>query len=376
MSKEISKTRSLVSTALETGHVELSIQTLDLPPVGDDDVVVRVEASPINLSDLMLLLGPTMLDTFSESNANNKKSVKGKVVEGKLALLKTRFGIPMVAGNEGAGTVIAAGKSAAAQALLGKTVAGVGGEFFAEHRVLHHMFVMPMDDGVPARAAASSFVNPMTALGMIETMRSEGFQGIIHTAAASNLGRMLNRLCLSENIKLINIVRREEQVELLKSLGAEFVVNSSSETFEQDLRTAIEATGAYLAFDALGGGETANTILSCMEAAASKQTPYSRYGTDTPKKVYLYGRLDQTPITLTPSYGFSFTVEGWLLSPFLKKVGLERMMELQARVRAELTTTFASQYTQEITLDEALDITNIADYGRTQTGRKYLLVPS
>jgi NADPH2:quinone reductase len=278
-------------------------------------------------------------------------------------------------GNEAAGVIVAAGSSDAAQALMGKTVAIAGGDMFTQYRCINAFMAMPMGDDITPAEAASSFVNPLTALGMVETMRDEGFTALVHTAAASNLGQMLNRICLADGIELVNIVRKPEQEAILREIGARHVINSSSDSFADELTAAIEATGAYLAFDATGGGRLANRILTCMERAASKGMEYNRYGSDTLKKVYIYGRLDLSPLELTPAYGFSFSVSGWLLTPFLQKIGLPRMLELRQRVAAEIRTTFASHYSAEISLEETLSPEAMAVYGQRHTGQKYLINP-
>jgi NADPH:quinone reductase len=223
---------------------------------------------------------------------------------------------------------------------------------------------------------ASSFVNPMTALGMVETMRLENHTALVHTAAASNLGQMLNRLCLSEQIPLVNIVRRAEQEELLRSAGASYVCNSESPAFMGELIAALKETRATLAFDAIGGGRLASQILTAMEAAASEGDPYSRYGSNVHKQLYIYGGLDRGPTELTRNFGFAWGIGGWLLTPFLGRIGLEGLIRLRDRVAAELTTTFASSYTNEVSLAGALGLDALTDYARQATGSKYLIRPN
>jgi NADPH2:quinone reductase len=272
--------------------------------------------------------------------------------------------------------VVAAGESEAAQALLGKTVGMVGGEMYGQYRCLNVYQCMPLHEGTTAAEAASCFVNPMTALGMVETMRMEGHTALVHTAAASNLGQMLNKVCLADGIDLVNIVRKPEQEEILRALGAKYIVNSSSDSFYTDLTEALVATGATLAFDATGGGKLAGQILTCMEAAAVRNmTEYNRYGSDVFKQVYIYGGLDRSPTTLSRNFGFSWGLGGWLLTPFLQKAGLEKVMELRARVAGEIKTTFASHYTREISLAEVLSLDAMAVYGKQATGEKFLIKP-
>jgi threonine dehydrogenase-like Zn-dependent dehydrogenase len=293
-----------------------------------------------------------------------------------MKMVAARVGESMGVGNEGAGVVIAAGSSAGAQALLGKTVGMVGGEMFAQYRCLNMYQCMPLEEGTTAAQGASCFVNPLTSLGMVETMRREGHTALVHAAAASNLGQMLNRVCMADGIDLVNIVRKPEQEAILRKLGAKYIVNSSADTFMDDLTAALKATGATLAFDPIGGGKLVSQILSCMEAAAvSNMSEYNRYGSDVHKQVYIYGALDRGPTTLTRNFGFSWSVGGWLLTPFLQKIGMEKMLELRGRVAREITTTFASHYTREVSLAEALSLEALSVYGKQATGEKFLILP-
>lgn len=365
--------RSLVT---ENNTLELSLVESDMPEPGPDEVIIRVEATPLNPSDLALLLGPADINTASASGTPQRPVVTAEIPAMFTRMVAARMGQSLPVGNEGAGTVVAAGSSDAAQALLGKTVGMAGGEMYARYRCMKAMMCMELPEGTSAAEGASCFVNPMTVLGMVETMRAEGHSALVHTAAASNLGQMLNRLCQQEGIDLVNIVRKTEQEEILKNLGAKYICNSSSASFKKDLVAALAATGATLAFDATGGGRLATTILSCMETvAATSMTEYNRYGSDVYKQVYVYGFLDRSPTTLSINYGFSWGVGGWLLTQYLQKAGIQKMMELQARVAAGLKTTFASHYSNEISLLETLDIPVIAAYARQATGEKYLIRP-
>lgn len=364
--------RSLITPE---GKLKLSLEEVETPEPGPDEVVVRIDAAPINPSDLALLFGPADMRTAEPGGTPERPVVTADVPEKLLGMVAGRTGESMAVGNEGAGVVVQAGSSDAAQALLGKLVAVAGGEMFSQYRCVNVFMAMPMGDEVSAREAASSFVNPMTALGMVETMRDENFNALVHTAAASNLGQMLNRICLADGIDLVNIVRKEEQATLLREIGAPYVVNSSSDSFAGELTDAIHNTGAYLAFDATGGGRLVNTILTCMEQSATRGMAYNRYGSDTLKKAYVYGRLDLSPMELTAAYGFAFSVSGWLLTPFLQRIGLERMAALQQRVAREIKTTFASHYSEEVSLAEALSPEAMLAYGQRQTGQKYLINP-
>lgn len=366
----------LQSSVTSQGKLELALVDVEVPSPGPNDVVVRVEASPINPSDLGLLLGMADISTAVQDGTPERPSISADIPEGLLRHLAGRLDEAMPVGNEGAGVVIAAGESAEAQALLGKTVAVLGGAMYSEYRTLNVHQCLVMHEGVAPRECASCFVNPLTALGMVDTMRLEGYSGLIHTAAASNLGQMLQKICIDDDVPLVNIVRKPEQAQLLRDIGAQHVCDSSSDTFEKDLTAAIAETGAYLAFDATGGGELASQILACMEAAAvATAEEYSRYGSTQHKQVYIYGGLDRTPTILKRSYGMSWNVGGWLLTPFLQKVGRERAGELRQRVADEVRTTFYSSYAAEISLAGALQLENLQVYAKQATGEKYLINP-
>ncbi len=293
-----------------------------------------------------------------------------------MAAMAGRVDQSMAVGNEGAGTVIEAGASPEAQALMGKTVALSGGAMYSQYRVAKASQCLVLPEGTTAVQGASCFVNPLTALGMTETMRREGHTALVHTAAASNLGQMLNRLCLNDGIGLVNVVRRPEQVQLLKQQGAVHICDSSSPNFREELTDAIAATGATLGFDAIGGGRTASHVLAAMEAAAVRAMPvYSRYGSTTYKQVYIYGGLDRGPTELQRAFGMAWGLGGWLLTPFLAKIGAADAQALRERVAREITTTFASTYTKEVSLAEALKLDEIAVYGKQATGTKYLIRP-
>lgn len=357
--------------------VELFLETVEVPEPGPGEVVVRVEASPINPSDLGLLLAGADVTTAVSGGTADRPVVTAPLPDAAMRAMGGRAGIPMPVGNEGAGTVVAAGSSAAAGALLGKTVAVAGGGMYAQYRCVDASLCLELPEGTRAVDGASSFVNPMTVLGMVETMRLENHVALVHTAAASNLGQMLNRLCIEEQIPLVNIVRRPEQEELLRSAGAAYVCNSTSPDFMDELTAALKATAATVAFDATGGGKLASQILTCMEAAASAAAgSYSRYGSSVHKQVHIYGSLERGTTELTRNFGMAWGIGGWLLTPFLQRIGPDGMERLRQRVAAELTTTFASTYTDQVSLAGALQLDAIAAYARQATGSKYLIIPS
>jgi NADPH:quinone reductase len=366
--------RSLIKN---TGELELSLAPVPLGEPGADEVLVRIEATPINPSDIGLLFGPADMSTAKRSGTPDNPVVTAKIPDKLLKALTARIDQSMPVGNEGAGVVVKTGSSEAARALQGRTVALSGGSMYAQYRIVKAVQCLPLPEGTKPEEGASCFVNPLTALSMVETMRLEGHKALVHTAAASNLGQMLNRICLKDGVELVNIVRRPEQAELLRKLGARYVCDSSSASFMDDLTNALSKTDATIAFDAIGGGRLASQILTCMEAAAlSKATEYSRYGSTTHKQVYMYGMLDRGPTELTRNFGMAWGVGGWLLTPFLQKIGFEAGQKLRARVVAELKTTFASHYTKVISLRQALDPETMQSYAKFSTGEKYLIKPT
>jgi NADPH:quinone reductase-like Zn-dependent oxidoreductase len=366
--------RSLIK---KSGELEISLASIPTPEPGPDEVLVRVEASPINPSDLGLLVGAADMSTAKASGTKESPVVTAKVPEAAMKAMAGRLDESMPVGNEGAGIVIKTGSSDAAKALMGKTVSMIGGAMYAQYRCVRAKDVMPLPAGTTAADGASWFVNPLTALGMTETMRREGHKALVHAAAASNLGQMLNKICLKDGIDLVNIVRSKEQADILHKIGARHVVDSSAPTFMDDLTNALVETGATIAFDPIGGGKLAGQILTCMETAANKTAKvYSRYGSSVHKQVYIYGSLDPGPVILNRAFGMAWSVGGWLLFPFLMKIGPADGAKLRQRVVDELKTTFASHYTQVVSLQEALQLSHIAVYGKRATGEKYLINPN
>ncbi len=366
--------RSLVRGS---GELEVSLQRVPVGEPAADEVVLRVQATPINPSDLGLLFGAADLSTLKASGTPDNPVVSASIPEKFMKAMAARVDQSLPVGNEGAGVVVKAGSSPAAQALLGKTVAGIGGEMYAQYRCLKVAQCLVLPPDASAADGASCFVNPLTALGMVETMRREGHSALVHTAAASNLGQMLNRICLKDGIALVNIVRKAEQEKILRDAGAKHVCSTASENFLAELTEALVETGATIAFDAIGGGKLPGQILSCMEAALNrKATEYSRYGSPVHKQVYLYGMLDPGPTELHRSFGMAWGIGGWLLFPFLQKIGPEGGRKLRERVAAELKTTFASHYTRTVSLAGALQPEAIALYAQRATGTKVLIDPS
>ncbi|WBL75395.1 zinc-binding dehydrogenase [Bradyrhizobium xenonodulans] len=366
--------RSLIR---KSGELEISLLDVPTPEPAADEVVVRVEAAPINPSDLGLLIGAADMSTAKASGTKEAPVITAKVPEGAMRAMAGRLDESMPVGNEGAGVVIRTGSSDAAKALMGKTVAMIGGAMYAQYRTLKVRECLPLPEGTTPAEGASCFVNPLTALGMTETMRREGHKALVHTAAASNLGQMLNKICIKDGIPLVNIVRNKEQADILHKIGAKYVVDSTAPSFLGDLTDALVATGATIAFDAIGGGKLAGDILNCMEVAINKTAKeYSRYGSNVHKQVYVYGGLDVRPIELPRGFGMAWGVGGWLLFPFLMKIGQADGAKLRQRVVDELKTTFASHYTKVVSLPEVLDPANIAVYAKRATGEKFLINPN
>lgn len=376
-------TEDLPDTALELrslvtseGTLELSLHDVPVPTPAANEVLVRVEAAPINPSDLALLTAGADMANATVGGTPERPVVTAPLSEGAVAGLSARVDVPLPVGNEGAGTVVAAGSSPTAQALLGKTVGIAGGAMYAQYRAVDAASCLVLPDGATARDGASSFVNPLTALGMLETMRREGHSGLVHTAAASNLGQMLVKVCQKDGVPLVNIVRKPDQEQLLRALGAVHVCNTASPSFSTDLVAALKATSATIGFDATGGGTLASQILNGMEeAATSTAAEYSRYGSSVHKQVYIYGGLDTGPTILTRNFGMAWGLGGWLLTPFLAGAGAETIGRLRARVAAELTTTFASTYTREVSLAGMLAPDAFTSYVRRATGEKFLVTP-
>lgn len=365
----------LRSKVTSDGELILSIEPVSIGDLGPNEIVVEVHGAPINPSDLGLLLGPADMATLVASGTPDRPILTATIPQSRMGMMKPRLDQSLAVGNEGAGVVVRAGDNV--QAMLGKKVGMFGGSMYATHRKIAARDCILLPEGATAADGASMFVNPLTALAMVETMKREGHTALVHTAAASNLGQMLNKICLADNVPLVNIVRSAAQAKILADIGATYVVDSSSETFQAQLTDAVAATGATIAFDAIGGGKLANSILHAMEAAANRTAKeYSRYGSSTFKQIYIYGGLDLRPTELDRGFGLSWSVSGFLLMPFLQKIGVEAALAMRQRVASELTTTFASHYTAALSLADVLDPEIARAYARKATGEKYLINPS
>jgi len=374
MSATPTSTRRLISKVRNDAVLELSIETVELPPCADDEVLIKVEASPLNPSDQAVMFAFANLALARQAGTAEAPVIEADIPPGAMKMLAARVDKAMPIGNEGSGTVIAAGSKA--QGLMGKTVATMAGGMYSEYRKAKITDCLPVADGISHRECASSVVNPMTALCMTEVLRREGHTALVHTAAASNLGQMLNRICLADGIGLVNIVRKQEQAKILSDLGAKHIVDSSNADFMPNLVAAIAATGATLGFDATGGGDLASHVLTAMEIAQSRDSNnYSVYGSTTLKQVYQYGFLDRTPTVLHHNYGMAWSVGGFLLPNYLARIGQEDTFKLFGRVLSELTTTFASHYAGEVSLAGALQLETMQAYSQQRTGEKYLVTP-
>lgn len=368
------KGRELRST-VEDDRLLLTLEEVDIGDPADDEIVVRVEAAPINPSDIGLLLGPADVASLERLD-DDRPGVSFRIPEARLAAVAGRAGQSMAVGNEGAGTVVATGS--AVSSLMGKRVGMIGGAMYADYRRIRAADVIPLPEDASAVDGAAMFVNPLTALGFVETARREGHKAIVHTAAASNLGQMLQKICIADGIPLINIVRSEEQADILRAIGATWVLNSKDADFAARLADAIEQTGATIAFDAIGGGSLGSEIMQAMERASVRgMAEYSRYGSTVFKQLYIYGALDTSPTVLNRlAFGFQWGVAGWLLFPFMQKAGPEVAARMRERVVRELKTTFASSYTRTVGLAEALEPDVLRAYERKATGEKFLIDPS
>jgi NADPH2:quinone reductase len=369
--------QQLRSTVTSSGQLKLELAQIEVPAPTSNEVMVRVEASPINPSDLGLLFGMADMSTAKASGTSDAPMITADIAPNILKALTARLDKALPVGNEGGGVVVAAGDSELAQSMLGKTVGILGGAMYTQFRCVDAKQCLVMHEGTTSAEAASCFVNPLTALGMVETMRAEGHAALVHTAAASNLGQMLNKICIADGVQLVNIVRKQEQVDVLTAIGAKHVCNTSDDDFMQQLTDALVETGATIAFDATGGGPLAGQILTAMERAAMMTAKeYSGYGSTTYKQVYIYGGLDRSPTEFNRAFGMAWGIGGWLLTPFLQKIGFEGAEALRQRVANEIKTTFASSYTAEVSLSEALTVDAIKVYGKQATGEKYLINPS
>jgi NADPH:quinone reductase-like Zn-dependent oxidoreductase len=371
----MTNSKQLFTLISSDGKLEMSLKDVNVPAPKSHEVIVRVEAAPINPSDMWPMFGPANLAKAQLSD--DKQTLSAPLYPGMLSRIKSRLDQVLPIGNEGAGTVVAAGDSEVAQALMGKTVAILSGGAYAQYCCVPAQSCIVHNEGTSASDAASSFVNPLTALGMVETMRLEGHTALVHTAAASSLGQMLNKICLAQDIPLVNIVRKQQQVDILKEIGAKHICDSSSKTFKADLYKAIDETGATLAFDAIGGGEIVSHILSAMEQSGSKDAVgFNTYGSDSNKQVYIYGGLDFSPSTLNRAYGMTWAIGGWLLMRFLSKLKPQQIGELQKQVADEIKTTFTCVFTDELSFEQAMTPEIILQYNAKKTGEKYLINPN
>lgn len=360
------------------GTLCLSLDETVTPALESNEVLIAVEAAPINPSDLLTLFPGGEHGQLHAELVAGRPQLTTTLPPSVSEAFAGRFDMPLPVGLAGSGTVVAAGDNA--QSWLGQRVTALSLSlgFFSQYCKVTTAECAILPDNVSFEEAADVFCNPMTALGIVETVKLEGHAAFIHTAAASNLGQMLVKICREDGIELVNIVRRQEQVELLRDLGAKYICNSSAPGFAEDLVKAIEQTGAMLAFDAIGGGTMVHQLLSGMETAAAARLPvYSPYGSFENKQVYVYGRLDRSPMYIEHGdYGVLWGVQGWVLPIVQQQIGQQRVEALKERILAGLQSTFASRYCRQLSLAEALDPATIQAYCRQSTGEKFLIRPS
>ena len=374
MTGAVNSTLTVRSEVRPDGTLELSLRSMPLPGPGPDEIVVELEAAPLHPADISQLLGPADLSSGQRTGSGEDSKIVFQIPDARLPSMAARNGKSLAVGNEGAGVVIATGDNQ--QKLLGKMVAVMGGAMLSRHRVVNVSNALMLPDGAAASTGAAALINPLTLLSMIETMREEGHGALVHTAAASSLGQMLNRVCFQDGIPLVNVVRRPEQASLLTSQGASFVCDSSSETFVRDLDAAVAATGATLAFDAVSGGPLAGQILSAMERACNASaTECRRYGSEMHKQVYFYGGLDTRPTQLDRSYGMAWGVGGWLIFSKLKRMAPGKVDAMKARIVSELDSTFSTKFTAEISFTDLMRKEYFDAIARRSTGDKYLINP-
>ncbi len=380
--------KQLFTQITSSGELKITLNEVEVPSPKPHEVIVKVEAAPINPSDMWPMFGPA--DLHKAALDKGSKTLSAPVAKAFLPRIKSRLDMILPIGNEGAGVVVAAGDSEQAQALVGKTVGILSGATYGEYCCVPAQACIAHHEGVTPVQAASSFVNPLTALGMVETMRLEGHKGLVHTAAASSLGQMLNKICLAEQVPLVNIVRNQAQADILKGItpnqseadklrntDKRFICDSSSESFRADLYNAISSTGATLAFDAIGGGTLVSDILTTMELVGSADAVgFNTYGSPDNKQVYIYGSLDVSATVLNRAYGMTWGIGGWLLMRFLSKLPPQRVGELHKRVADEINTTFATEFSAELSLEEAMDPATIMKYNAKKTGAKFYINPA
>ncbi len=285
-------------------------------------------------------------------------------------------GKSVAVGSEGAGHVIQAGSSAASAALLNRTVCLAGGGTFARYRTVRAADCVALPEGVTSSEAAAAFINPTTALCMLDTARSHGQDALIFTAAASSLGRMMHRLCVQENVEFIGVVRGPEALERVRAQGVRYAFDLTSESFVEQLTEAITGTGATLAFDAIAGGDIVSTLLRCMESASRQsETPSGHYGSARQKRVYIFGNCWVLSTVLKRDFGLSYSVSGWLLYHYLDNVSQSRRLDMQRRVVEGLSGIFSTEYVAEISLLQLLDPDVMRAYAAKETAGKHLLRP-
>jgi len=384
MAAALPSTMKAVVNQRKGNNIVYGVVELPMPAItGDKDLIIKVMAAPVNPSDLGSL---GMVARFGGKDVvagDSPFTVTSPLPEAAAGMFKAD-GATLPTGGEGTGMVVAAGASPEAQALMGKRVSFMTGGSFAQYAkcTYDNPNFAALPDGTAADAgAASMFVNPLTVVGFVHTMRQEGHTAIVHTAAGSQVGRMLVKHCKEEGIQLVNIVRKEEAAAGLKVLGAEFVVNSSAPSFKEDLLAAVNATGATIAFDATGGGTLAMDILAAFNQSLRERFPDTLqgwYGPPQQHTVYKYGGLDKSNSEFTPAVGVgNFTWGGWLMPFHYAKYPPDHRAEANAKVVARLDTTFSSTYGTRLSLEDmAGSPEQYFASLQSQTDLKFLVLPN
>ena len=367
--------RQLITTLSLTGTLSLSLQNTELPPLGAEDILLQVQAAPLNPSDMSFMFTQADLSTLTFDYDASTPCVSMQLPDIIDKRHQHRVEQTLPCGYEGAGVIIEVGSSLSRE-LIGRTVSCAIGGMYADYKVSPLNAVIVMPEGVTPMQAAAAFVNPMTVLAMLETRRLHQHKALVHTASASNLGKILIRCCKQQSIPLVNLVRNSNQIPALMSLGADIVLDTSDEDFAVQLYDAISQYEPTACFDPIAGGDLLSHVMSTMERVfIDKQQQFSHYGSGVFKQGFVYGHLDNAPLRFTHQIGFSWSLRGWLLGDVLPTLSAECITNMKKSIQSEITTTFASEFNTTITLADILNPVQIATYTAARSNEKFLVVP-